>query len=204
MTPERINELAHFYRGSLLDDCAKFWFPRSFDHEHGGYLHCLDRDGSVLDTDKSVWAQGRMAWMLATLYNTVERRPEWLEGAKLGLDFLDKHCFDSDGRMFFHVTRYGKPIRKRRYAYSESFAAIAHAAYAKATGNAQSATRAHELFDEFGDWNFTPGKMRQLTLASAFCGSAFSPYCCKRAVASALLMPSGVLLVLVRVSSTES
>jgi N-acylglucosamine 2-epimerase len=159
MNSERIDKLARFYRSSLLDDCARFWFPRSLDREQGGYLHCLDRDGSVLDTDKSVWAQGRMSWMLATLHNTIERRAEWLEWSKLGLDFFDQRCFDTDGRMFFHVTRDGKPIRKRRYAFSESFAAIAHAAYAKATGNARSAQRARELFDLFVDWNFTPGKM---------------------------------------------
>ena len=159
MTPERINELARFYRSALLDDGEKFWFPRSLDREHGGYLHCLDRDGSVLDTDKSVWAQGRMAWMLATLNNTLERRAEWVEWSKLGVDFLDQHCFDKDGRMFFLVARDGTPLRKRRYAFSESFAAIAHAAYAKATGHARSAQKAHELFDLFVDWNFTPGRM---------------------------------------------
>lgn len=159
MTPERINELACFYRSSLLDDCGKFWFPRSLDREHGGYLHCLDRDGSVLDTDKSVWVQGRMAWMLATLNNTFERRAEWVEWSKQGVDFLNQHCFDTDGRMFFQVAQDGTPLRKRRYAFSESFAAIAHAAYAKATGNARSAQRAHELFDLYVDWNFTPGRM---------------------------------------------
>jgi N-acylglucosamine 2-epimerase len=61
--------------------------------------------------------------------------------------------------MFFHVTRDGRPIRKRRYAYSESFAAIAHAAYSRATGCDRSATRARELFDQFTRWNFTPGLM---------------------------------------------
>ncbi len=159
MNAKEINRLLEFYRHALLEDSAKFWFPRGLDHEHGGYLHCLDRDGAVLDTDKSVWAQGRMAWMLATLHNTVERRADWLEWSKIGLDFLEEHCFDTDGRMFFHVTREGRPIRKRRYAFSEAFAAIAHAAYAKATGDARYAARAHELFDVFVDWNFTPGRM---------------------------------------------
>jgi hypothetical protein len=46
------------------------------------------RDGSVLDTDKSVWAQR-------------------------GLEFLDRHCFDADGRMFFHVTRDPKTTQFR-------------------------------------------------------------------------------------------
>ena len=32
----------------------------------------------------------------------------------------------------------GRPLRMRRYVFSESFAAIAYAAYAKATGDAQA------------------------------------------------------------------
>ena len=38
--------------------------------------------------------------------------------------------------MFFHVTREGQPIRKRRYAFSEAFAAIAFAAHYKASKQA--------------------------------------------------------------------
>jgi N-acylglucosamine 2-epimerase len=93
------------------------------------------------------------------MYNTVEPRPEWLAWARLGLDFLERHGFDTDGRMFFHLTHDGRPIRKRRYAYSESFAAIAYAAHFKATGDERSALRARELFDFFTRWNFTPGLM---------------------------------------------
>ncbi len=153
------NSLLSTYRDGLLNDTLRFWFPRAIDTAHGGYLHAFDRDGSVLDTDKSIWAQGRMSWMLSSLYNTVERKPEWLAWAKHGLDFLDRHGFDDDGRMFFHVAEDGRPIRKRRYAYSESFAAIAHAAYAKASGCERSAARAQALFDQFTRWNFTPGLM---------------------------------------------
>lgn len=152
-------KLAAVYRDGLLTDTVPFWFPRSIDAKHGGFLHCFDHTGALVDTDKSIWVQGRMSWMLATLFNTVEKRPEWLVWAKSGLDFLNRHGFDADGRMFFHVTREGRPIRKRRYAYSESFAAIANAAYARATGDGAAAARAHELFERFVDWNFTPGKM---------------------------------------------
>lgn len=153
------NSLAAFYRRTLLDDCVPFWFPRCVDREHGGFLHCLDRDGTIVDTDKSIWAQGRMTWMLLSLYNTLEQRDDWLAWGESGLAFLEKHGFDSDGRMFFHVTREGQPIRKRRYAYSESFAAIAFAAHARATGSDRSAARAFELFEAFTRWNFTPGLM---------------------------------------------
>lgn len=147
------------YRDGLLNDTVDFWFPRSIDAEYGGFLHCFDQGGGVIDTDKSVWAQGRMCWMLLTLYNTIEKRPEWLNWAESGLKFLEEHCFDHDGRMFFHVTREGLPIRKRRYAYSESFAAIAFAAHFKATGSEHSRQQANKLFELFTKWNFTPGLM---------------------------------------------
>jgi len=82
-----------------------------------------------------------------------------LEWGEHGLDFIRRHCFDHDGRMFFQVTREGLPLRKRRYAFSESFASIAFAAHARATGDQESADRAMALFRFFTEWNFTPGLM---------------------------------------------
>ncbi|MCU0710887.1 MAG: AGE family epimerase/isomerase, partial [Pirellula sp.] len=75
-------KLAAMYRDSLLADVIPFWLRHGVDHEHGGYLTALHRDGTVIDTDKSIWFQGRGAWMFATLYNTVEKRTEWLEASR--------------------------------------------------------------------------------------------------------------------------
>ena len=140
--------LRDFYANQLLNDTVPFWFPRSFDKEYGGFLLMRDADGSLIDTDKAVWIQGRATWLLSTLYNTVERKQEWLEGAKLGYEFLNKHCFDADGQMFFHMTREGKAIRKRRYFFSETFYVIAAAAYAKASGDRQAGENAKRIFGE--------------------------------------------------------
>src|SRR3954465_13952442 len=145
---EDLVELRSFYKHQLLNDTVPFWFPRSYDEEHGGFLLMRDADGSLIDDDKAVWIQGRATWILSTLYNTVEKKQEWLDGAKLGYDFLNKHCFDEDGQMFFHVTREGKPIRKRRYFFSETFYVIAAAAYAKATCNEEAAEKARKVFGE--------------------------------------------------------
>ncbi|MEY3459151.1 MAG: hypothetical protein RL215_2308, partial [Planctomycetota bacterium] len=165
---------AALYRTLLLDDCLPFWFPRCVDQDHGGYLHCVDRDGTVVDSDKSIWAQGRMAWMLLTLAQTPQlahdpRRSDWLSWAESGLQFLLRHGFSgatdeptrdsTRGQMYFHVTRDGRPIRRRRYVYSESFAAIAFARHAAITNNQQSASLARSLFDTFVDSNFTPGRI---------------------------------------------
>ena len=145
-TETHLTELETFYRNQLLSDTVPFWFPRSYDQEYGGYLLMRDRDGSLIDDDKAVWIQGWATWLLSTLYNTVEPRQEWLEGARLGYDFLNRYCFDDDGQMFFHVTRDGQPIRKRRYFFSETFYVIAAAAYAKASGDQEAAANARRIF----------------------------------------------------------
>lgn len=69
-------------REALLGDVIPFWLRHGLDREHGGYLTALDRDGTVIDTDKPIWFQGRGAWTFATLFNTVERKPEWLDAAR--------------------------------------------------------------------------------------------------------------------------
>jgi len=142
--------LAEFYRASLLDDCIPFWMRNAIDVEHGGYLTALDREGQVIDTDKSVWHQGRFCWMLGELFNNVEPREDWLRAAESGGRFLQQHCFDAeDGRMWFQVTRAGRPLRKRRYSFSESFASIAFGELAQATGNETYAQLAAECFERF-------------------------------------------------------
>lgn len=154
---KELAELASFYSNQLLNSTIPFWFPRSYDQEHGGFLFMRDADGTLIDDDKAVWIQGRATWMLSTLYNTVEQKADWLAGAKLGYDFLNKYCFDTDGQMFFHVTREGQPIRKRRYFFSETFYVIAAAAYAKASGDQEAAANARRVFDLCIRYATTPG-----------------------------------------------
>ena len=157
MDSARRDELIVIYRDGLLNDTLPFWTKHGVDREFGGFITSLDRDGTVIDTDKCAWQQGRFTWLLGELYNNVEPRDEWLELAKHGADFMDRHCFDpEDGRMWFHVTREGRPIRKRRYAFSESFAAIAYGELAKATGDSRYADRAERAFRRFIRHNLDP------------------------------------------------
>ncbi len=154
---QHLRDLLPVYRDGLLEDTVPFWLKHALDSEHGGYMTSLARDGSLLDTDKGVWQQGRFAWLLSKLYNTVENRAEWLAAAEVGIRFLDQHCFDeSDGRFWFHVTREGRPLRKRRYAFADSFAAIAYGQYSKATGDAAYAAKADAAFRKFLDHNRNP------------------------------------------------
>ncbi|PID55617.1 N-acylglucosamine 2-epimerase [candidate division KSB3 bacterium] len=149
-------KLLQLYREGLLHDTLPFWIEHSIDRDHGGFMFCLDRDGTVLDTDKGMWQQGRFTWTLANLYNTVEPREEWLELAAHGIQFIRKYGFDDDGRMFFQVTRDGRPVRKRRYLFTETFGTIALAAYAKASGDERAKEEALHLFELIVRYLSTP------------------------------------------------
>lgn len=150
--------LAQFYRDTLLDDVIPFWLRHGLDREHGGIITALDRDGSIVDSDKSVWFQGRAAWMFATLYETVETREEWREAAQSCRDFL-RHCAAPDGKLYFTVTQAGAPLRMRRYVYSESFAAIACAACAQMSGDERDVSDAIRYFETYLHYSFEPGAM---------------------------------------------
>lgn len=148
---------AALYRADLTDNILPFWLEYGLDRRHGGIYTCLDRQGNLMDPTKSVWFQGRFAFVCSFAYNQVERRPEWLDAARLTLDFMDRHCFDNDGRMYFEVAADGTPLRKRRYVFSESFAAIAMAEYALATGNRAYAEKALRIFKDMRRFLATPG-----------------------------------------------
>ena len=82
MSLEEIRAAMSRFRNDLLNDTLPFWLNRGVDEKHGGYFTSFDRDGKRLESDKSVWFQGRFAWMLATIANTVEPREYWLKQAK--------------------------------------------------------------------------------------------------------------------------
>jgi N-acylglucosamine 2-epimerase len=155
-----MTDLASIYRDTLVQDVIPFWLKHGIDREQGGIMTCLDRDGSILDTDKSVWFQGRAGWMFATLYNTVEKREEWREASRSCIEFSRKHCFAPDGKMYFSVTREGLPLRMRRYVFSEAFAAVSNAAYARASGDSRSAEDAVKCFESYLRFSFEAGVMQ--------------------------------------------
>jgi len=158
MDKAKIKYFHDFYKKALLEDCVPFWSKNCPDEKFGGILTCLDREGQVFNTDKSVWFQGRAAWMYSKLYNSVDKKQEWLDISKLAYDFLIKHCFDTDKRMFFTVTRDGRPLQKRRYMFSETFATIACAEYARASGSEEALSKAVEIYEMLMDLYRNPGK----------------------------------------------
>lgn len=152
-----LNYWSDLYKEDMLTDIMPFWMEHGLDKVHGGVYTCVDRKGELMDSTKSVWFQGRFAFTCCFAYNHIERKQEWLDAAKCTLDFIEKHCFDNDRRMYFEVMADGTPLRKRRYVFSESFAAIAMAEYALATGNQTYAQKALDIFKDMRHFLNTPG-----------------------------------------------
>lgn len=134
------------FKSYLTDNVLDFWLKNSLDFENGGIFTQLDRSGEVYGTEKSGWFQGRALWVFSKAYNTIEKKKEYLDAAQNIYRFLDK-CTDTDGRMFFIVSKDGTPIQKRRYYFSETFAAIGCAEYYKACRDPKVWEDAKRYFD---------------------------------------------------------
>lgn len=152
-----LRDWAERYRAALVDDVFPFWMKYGLDRVHGGVYTCVDRDGTLMDTTKSVWFQGRFGFTAAYAYNHIEKNPDWLAASKSCIDFIEAHCFAPDGHMYFEVTEDGTGLRKRRYVFSEAFAAIAMSEYAIASGDRAYAEKALELFKRMQRFLSEPG-----------------------------------------------
>ena len=85
MTPEQkqfLIECRDRYITDLKENIMPFWLKYGLDRVNGGVYTCLDRDGKLMDTTKSVWFQGRFGFICAYAYNNGEKNPEWLAASK--------------------------------------------------------------------------------------------------------------------------
>lgn len=160
---------AERYRRDLTENIMPFWMKHGLDRKHGGVYTCLNRDGSLMDTTKSVWFQGRFGFIAASAYNSIERNEEWLAASKSCIDFILNHCTDENGRMYFEVKEDGTPLRMRRYLFSECFAIIAMAEYSIASGDRSYAEKALEIFRLVQRYASTPGLLEPKYLPALEC-----------------------------------
>ena len=140
-------KLAKQYKTSLLEDIIPFWIDHSIDQQYGGYLTCLNRDGSVFDTDKFTWLQARQVWTFSMLYNKLEKRKEWLEIANHGAEFLRQHAVDSQGNWYFALDRTGRALVQPYNIFSDCFGAMAFAQFSMAASDQTAAQLALQTYD---------------------------------------------------------
>ena len=140
-------------RRSLLEDIMPFWDRNALDEEYGGIFTGLDRRGRIVETDKSIWFQGRATWVYSHLalsdLGSDKDRAGWYATAGRIRSFLNEYGYDpAAGRYRFRVTREGAPLTTRRYLFSDCFACLANAAYARAASSAGEARAADDALGE--------------------------------------------------------
>ena len=67
-TPDKPRYWLNILRHELFQQVLPWWLNKSLDKEGGGYFNCIYEDGSLFDTTKYIWLQGRQVWMLAKIY----------------------------------------------------------------------------------------------------------------------------------------
>ena len=153
-TEKRLISIRDFCRQELSTS-INFWLEYGMDRENGGVYTCLDRTGKIYSTDKSVWMQGRCGWIFAYLCNTYGTQKVWKEASKSCIKFLEKHCINefAGGRLYFTVTNDGRPLRQRRYCFSEGFYCLANAEYHILTDKTKYLERARRACDMIYELN---------------------------------------------------
>ena len=160
------------YEDELVNNVIPFWQNHGIDTEFGGYFTCLDRDGSVYDTEKYMWMQWRIVYMFATLHMSPYRQDHWLDIATQGFDFLTRHGKSGDGTYYFSLNRRGEPTMAPSNIFSDCFAAMGAAALYKATGEARYKAEADSAMRSYirrmdnpkGRWDKSmPGRAKRLS-----------------------------------------
>ncbi|MBA6153109.1 AGE family epimerase/isomerase [Gelidibacter maritimus] len=147
MLKEDFTRYKKLYRENLFDNVIPFWMTHSLDKRNGGYYSCLKTNGDVYDTEKLIWLQCRQVWTFAKFYNEIERNTEWLNIAKHGADFLEKHGRDKAGNWYFSLQEKGAPLIQPYNIFSDCFAAMAFSQLSKALNNENYTRIAKQTFE---------------------------------------------------------
>ncbi len=163
------------YKNELFDSVIPFWLNNSLDRQYGGYFSCLERNGTVFDTDKYAWMQGREIWMFSKLCCVYGARPEWLEAAGLGVDFMRAHGRAPNGDFYFSLDRKGSPLSVPYNIFTDCFMCVAYAEYARASGDKQAREDAAAIYRRVQQRKDNPKGVwtKQIASTRALSGMAF-------------------------------
>jgi N-acylglucosamine 2-epimerase len=112
---------AQQYRQDLLQRIVPFWTKFSLDKDNGGYFCVLSAKGEIITTDKWVVWHAQQAWAFAKLYQ-FEPKPEYLEFARQGADFLLLNATDSKDNWWEIVDCTGRGVVEVTDSHAEAAA----------------------------------------------------------------------------------
>ncbi|MBN1362067.1 MAG: AGE family epimerase/isomerase [Sedimentisphaerales bacterium] len=134
----------------LRENVASFWYEKSLDREHGGYIINLGPEGQARGAGtKMIVTQARTVWLFARMARGGYRRQEYLDAAELGYRFLRDKMWDAtNGGFYWEVDATGeRQIRSDKHLYGQSFALYGLSEYYLASGKQEALDLATRLFD---------------------------------------------------------
>lgn len=142
LTPQK---LLDDYRYWMFDDFLPFMDGYVVDHELGGFMCAVDRDGTPVNSGKSAWFEGRGIWTYSFLFNKLSRDPKHLNIARKSVDFILKINSDVHKPWPEAFTKDGSPREGAPDIYGNLFIANGLQEYAKAKGNERFWDMAKEI-----------------------------------------------------------
>ena len=132
-----LKELREEHRRWMLDDFVPFMDKFVVDHDLGGFMCTVDRDGTRLSSDKRTWYEGRGIWTYSYLYNQVDQNPRYLEIAKKSVEFISRQNPTGKELMPAGFTKEGKPLGDGPdpVFYGDVFVANGFQEFSKIKGN---------------------------------------------------------------------
>lgn len=139
----RARMLAH-----LGENLLPFWLENGVDHEYGGFLTVLNRNGSMRGGQKMIVTQSRQIWTFSRLWKNGYHDPRIREAAELGFDFFRRHFWDEEHEgWFWQVSRDGTPEDMSKRTYGHAFVIYAMVEYYRAFEDPAALTLAETTLD---------------------------------------------------------
>ncbi len=131
----------------LFDDFLPFMDKFVIDHDLGGFMCTVDRDGTQINSSKRTWYEGRGIWTYSYLYNKVKPDPKYLEVARKSVGFIMKQNPLGKELMPAGYSKEGAPqgTGPDPIFYGDVFVANGLQEFAKAKGNEEYADIAKKI-----------------------------------------------------------
>lgn len=144
---QSLASLGSFLRNHLLESIMPFWTTHAVD-SGGGLNNSIRDDGTIVNRDKWLWSQWRAVWVFSKLYNSIERRTEWLDIARGIYEFSSRHGWlDKDNGWALQLSGEGEVLRGYESIYVDGFAIYGLTEFAAATGDEAAAALAVKTAD---------------------------------------------------------
>jgi mannobiose 2-epimerase len=131
----------------LVGNILPFWLEKAVDRKNGGFYGEILRDGTVKESaPKGLILNARILWTFSAacrLFGSSDYRL----AADRAFAYLVEHFLDREGEGAHYLLRAdGGPENSAKFTYAHGFLLYAFSEYARATGSAEAADRAGEVF----------------------------------------------------------